>query len=194
MRFAVSQRGRTFKAGPNWLCSNTNYIALGFVIEKVTRHSYASGTLAAHPRAAETQTNRTPSDPSASRRPDRPPEKTRTDVGVWWNLSPTPPTSRTSTPRFCRARCFPSGGTLRDQSILSRPHRASDGLGMFGTEVGLRPRVGALRLVFLAYQTYGGSKRGWSARCGGQPPGRRARFRWRHGCAFPRLQRPSEWS
>ena len=41
MRFAVSL-GPDFKAGTNWSYSNTNYIALGLVIEKVTGHSYAT--------------------------------------------------------------------------------------------------------------------------------------------------------
>ena len=41
VRFAVSL-GPDFRAGTNWSYSNTNYIALGLVIEKVTGHSYAS--------------------------------------------------------------------------------------------------------------------------------------------------------
>ena len=40
VRVAVSL-GPDFKAGTNWSYSNTNYIALGLVIEKVTGHSYA---------------------------------------------------------------------------------------------------------------------------------------------------------
>jgi D-alanyl-D-alanine carboxypeptidase len=40
VRFAVSQRP-AFRAGTSWAYSNTNYITLGLVIEKVTGHSYA---------------------------------------------------------------------------------------------------------------------------------------------------------
>jgi D-alanyl-D-alanine carboxypeptidase len=40
VRFATSQ-APAFPAGASWSYSNTNYIALGLVIEKITGHSYA---------------------------------------------------------------------------------------------------------------------------------------------------------
>jgi D-alanyl-D-alanine carboxypeptidase len=57
LRFAASLP-LLFAPGSQWSYSNTNYIALGLVIEKVTGHPVRPGTPAAHPHTARPHPHR----------------------------------------------------------------------------------------------------------------------------------------
>ena len=65
LRFAASHP-LDFAPGSRWSYSNTNYIALGLIIEKVTGQQYAHGARGAPPRPARARSNRVADDAASA--------------------------------------------------------------------------------------------------------------------------------